>query len=147
MKFSKTNKNKQLLPIVFTLFFLIFGNAKSFAQDTPYGPTEETVDTEIYNRVEVHPQYPGGISKFYELIGQNYKVPKIKNLKGKVIVQFVIEIDGSLSDMKVMRDIGYGTGIEALRVLALSPKWKPGIQDGKPVRVLYSIPLSIDSDK
>lgn len=147
MKFNKTNKNSQQLLVLFINFFLILGSALSFAQDVPSVPAEEVTDTEIYNRVDIHPQYPGGIAKFYEFIGQNYKVPNVKNLKGKVFIQFVIEIDGSLSDIKVMRDIGYGTGMEALRVLALSPKWKPGIQYGKPVRVLYSLPINIQSNR
>lgn len=147
MKFNKTNKKSQPLPVLFILFFLILGSTTSLAQDIPSAPVEEVTENEIYNRVEVHPQYPGGIAKFYEFVGQNYKVPNVKNLKGKVFIQFVIEIDGSLSDIKVMRDIGYGTGMEALRVLALSPKWKPGIQDGKPVRVLYSLPINIQSNR
>lgn len=147
MKFNKTNKKSQPLLVLFIHFFLISGSALSFAQDVPSTPVEEVTDTEIYNRVDIHPQYPGGITKFYEFIGKNYKVPNVKNLKGKVFIQFVIEIDGSLSDIKVMRDIGYGTGMEALRVLALSPKCKPGIQYGKPVRVLYSLPINIQSNR
>ncbi|HTG67178.1 MAG TPA: energy transducer TonB, partial [Flavobacterium sp.] len=58
-------------------------------------------------------------------------------------VSFVVEKDGSLTDIKVLRDIGYGTGKEAIRVLQKSPKWNPGIQNGKPVRVQYSLPITI----
>ena len=64
-------------------------------------------------------------------------------MKGKIFIQFVVEKDGSLTDIKVMRDLGYGTGAEAIRVLKKSPKWKPGIQNGRAVRVLYSLPISI----
>ncbi|MBC7438691.1 MAG: energy transducer TonB, partial [Flavobacterium sp.] len=59
------------------------------------------------------------------------------------IVQFVVEKDGKLTDIKILRDLGFGTGKEAIRVLNSSPKWKPGIQNGRPVRVLYNLPISI----
>jgi periplasmic protein TonB len=66
-------------------------------------------------------------------------------LKGKVYVTFVVEKDGSLTDIKVLRDIGYGTGKEAIRVLSKCPKWMPGEQNGKKVRVLYSLPITIQT--
>lgn len=100
---------------------------------------------QIYTAVEVKPDFPGGIQKFYDFVGKNYRVPEGEELKGKVFVQFVVEKDGTLTDIKVVRDLGYGTGKEAIRVLQKSPKWKPGIQNGRPVRVLYSLPISIVS--
>ncbi len=96
-----------------------------------------------YKGIDQIPEYPGGIELFYRCIGKNYKVPKVDHLKGKVFMSFVIETDGSLSDIKVIRDIGYGTGFEARRVLQLCDKWRPGIKDGVPVRVLYSLPINI----
>lgn len=119
--------------------------------DAPSGdgpPTDSKIveDTnQIYTAVEVKPDFPGGIQKFYDFVGKNYRVPEGEDLKGKVFVQFVVERDGSLTDIKVLRDLGYGTGKEAIRVLQKSPKWKPGIQNGRPVRVLYSLPISIVS--
>ncbi|WP_022829108.1 energy transducer TonB [Flavobacterium antarcticum] len=114
--------------------------------DAPSGEGDKDVkiveDNTIYNAVEVRPEYPGGIGKFLEFVGKNYRAPE-EDIKGKVIVQFVVEKDGSLTDIKVMRDLGYGTGAEAIRVLKKSPRWKPGIQNGRPVRVLYSLPISI----
>lgn len=100
---------------------------------------------QIYTAVEVKPDFPGGIQKFYDFVGKNYKVPEDEDIKGKVFVQFVVEKDGTLTDIKVIRDLGFGTGKEAIRVLKKSPKWKPGIQNGRPVRVLYSLPISIVS--
>lgn len=100
---------------------------------------------QIYTAVEVKPDFPGGIQKFYDFVGKNYKVPEDEDIKGKVFVQFVVEKDGTLTDIKVVRDLGFGTGKEAIRVLKKSPKWKPGIQNGRPVRVLYSLPISIVS--
>lgn len=107
----------------------------------------EEVDNQIYNTagIEVKPDFPGGINKFYKFVGDNYQTPEEDGLKGKVYVTFVVEKDGSLTDIKVIRDIGYGTGKEAIRVLKKSPRWTPGVQNGKPVRVLYSLPITIQS--
>jgi protein TonB len=104
-------------------------------------------DNQVYNTagIEVKPEYPGGIEKFYKFVGNNYKTPEEEGLKGKVYVTFVVEKDGSLTDIKVLRDIGYGTGTEAIRVLKKCPKWNPGEQNGKKVRVLYSLPITIQS--
>ncbi len=104
-------------------------------------------DNNIYNTagIEVKPDFPGGIEKFYKYVGKNYQVPEEEGLKGKVFVSFVVEKDGSLTDIKVIRDIGYGTGKEAIRVLRSCPKWNPGEQNGKKVRVLYSLPINIQS--
>ncbi|MEA9411704.1 MULTISPECIES: energy transducer TonB [unclassified Flavobacterium] len=99
----------------------------------------------IYNTagIEVKPEFPGGLIGFDSFIKQNYKNPT-DNLKGKIYVTFIIEKDGSLSDIKILRDIGYGTGAEAIRVLKTSPKWTPGIQNNKQVRVLYSLPIIVN---
>lgn len=80
-----------------------------------------------------------------KFVGKNYRVPDEEGLKGNVFVTFVVEKDGSLTDIKVLRDIGYGTGKEAIRVLKSSPKWIPGEQNGKKVRVQYSLPIRIQS--
>ena len=112
------------------------------------GPSEVVEeDNNIYNTagIEVKPDFPGGLEKFYKFIGKNYQVPDEEGLKGKIFVTFVVEKDGSLTDIKVVRDIGYGTGKEAIRVLKSCPKWNPGEQNGKKVRVLYSLPISIQS--
>lgn len=107
----------------------------------------EVDDNQIYNTagIEVKPEFPGGIDKFYNYVIRNFRAPEEEGLKGKVYVTFVVEKDGSLTDIKVLRDIGFGTGAEAIRVLKKSPKWNPGVQNGKPVRVLYSLPITIQT--
>ncbi|MEN9908837.1 MAG: hypothetical protein RLZZ540_1986 [Bacteroidota bacterium] len=107
----------------------------------------EESDDQVYSTagIEVKPDFPGGMDKFYSFVGKNYRTPEEEGLKGKVYVSFVVEKDGSLTDIKVLRDIGYGTGKEAIRVLQKSPKWNPGIQNGKPVRVQYSLPIAIQA--
>jgi hypothetical protein len=105
----------------------------------------------VYNTtgVDTKPQFPGGISEFYKFVAKNFKISeeasKMK-LKGKVHLKFTIEKDGSLSDFSILRDIGYGSGEEALRVLKLSPNWIPAMVNNKPVRMEYSLPISIETE-
>ena len=104
-------------------------------------------DNTVYNTagIEVKPDFPGGMEKFNQFVAKNYQAPEEEGLKGKVYVTFVVEKDGSLTDIKVLRDIGYGTGKEAIRVLNKCPKWTPGEQNGKKVRCTFSLPISIQS--
>ena len=67
-----------------------------------------------------------------------------QGVSGKVIMQFVVERDGSLTDIKVLRDLGLGTGEEAIRLLKSMPKWEPGVQNGRPVRVAYTLPFALN---
>ena len=102
--------------------------------------------------VDKTPDFPNGINEFYSYLAKAIKYPKAavdKNIQGKVFTQFVIEKDGSLSHINVISGPGYGTEEEAVRVLEQSPKWNPGVKDGKPVRVLYHLPISftLSSDK
>ncbi|MFQ6602081.1 energy transducer TonB [Flavobacterium sp. C3NV] len=102
-------------------------------------------DNNIYNTagIDVKPEFPGGQEAFYKFFKQNYRITT-DNLKGKIYVTFIIEKDGSLTDIKILRDIGHQTGAEAIRILRKSPKWSPGIQNNKQVRVLYSLPITIN---
>ena len=104
-------------------------------------------ENEVYNTAGIteKPDFPGGIMEFYKFVGNNFKTPEQPNLKGKVYITFVIEKDGSLSDIKNIRNIGFGTGEEAIRVLKICPNWIPGKLNGVPVRVMYSLPITIQS--
>lgn len=98
----------------------------------------------VFSNVEILPTFPGGLKAFGEFLGENLKYPtkaKENGIQGRVFVQFVVEKDGSLSNIKVARGIGSGCDEEAVRVLAISPKWTPGVQNGKVVRVSYTIPI------
>lgn len=104
---------------------------------------EEDVN-KIYTSVQVLPEFPGGVAAFYKYVQKNYRVPEVDDdVSGNVIVNFVVERDGSLTDIKVVRDLGYGTGKEAIRMLKSATKWKPGIQNGKSVRVSYNLPIKL----
>lgn len=103
-------------------------------------------ENQIYNTagLEILPTFPGGSKSFQRFIKENYKIPQVAGLKGKIYMTFVIEKDGSLSDIKSIRDLKHGTGEEAIRVIKTAPKWIPGKQNGELVRVLYSIPIPIN---
>lgn len=107
--------------------------------------TEQKNKGNVYNiaGIEKKPEFPGGIEKLQVFIKKNYIAPS-KQVKGKVYATFIIEMDGSISDIKVLRDLGYGTGEEARRVLLIAPKWIPGEQHGLKVRTLYSLPIPIN---
>ncbi len=95
--------------------------------------------------LDVQPEYPGGMKKFYEYVATNFDKASIDDVeKISVLVSFVIEKDGSMTDIKVLRNPGYGLDKEAVRVLkALRTKWKPGIKDGQKVRTQYTLPITI----
>lgn len=95
--------------------------------------------------IESKPVFPGGIEKLNSFLTENYKKPNVEGLKGKVFVSFVVEKDGSLTDIKIIRDIGYGTGAEAIRVLNKSPKWNPGLLNGEKVRCSFMLPITVES--
>jgi len=120
-----------------------------FREQQSANKKEETIlksDLRETNNVESTQKLSGGLHKFYEFVNQNYKIPEVEGLKGKVIVKFTINIDGGLSDFVVVKDLGYGTAAELIRVLKLtSGKWTPAVKDGKPVKTTYTFPLSIQS--
>lgn len=130
---------KNILFVAIAFFFFQIVSAQE---------TSNSSENSVYNTagIDVKPEYPGGYEEFYKFIGKNYNMPNVKKLSGKVYVTFVIEIDGSLGDIKVLRDIGYGTGDEAIRVLKKCPNWKPGEQNGQKVRCSFAIPISLNSN-
>jgi protein TonB len=94
------------------------------------------------------PEFPGGINKFYSYVGNNFEKPELESETViRVYVAFVIEKDGSMTDIRVLKDPGYGLGREAIRVLkSLKTKWTPGILDSKPVRTAYNLPITIQAN-
>lgn len=94
------------------------------------------------------PEFPGGMSKFYTYVGNNFNKPELDaDRTMRVYVSFVIEKDGSMTDIVVKNDPGYGLGKEAVRVLkSLRTKWTPGILDGKAVRTAYNLPITIKTE-
>jgi periplasmic protein TonB len=100
---------------------------------------------EIFTVVEQQPEFPdGGTKGMYEWLGKNIKYPAIareNGIEGKAIVQFVVEPDGSISNVNCVRGPEGGCKEEATRVIKMMPKWIPGKQQGRPVRVRYTLPV------
>ncbi len=117
------------------------GTGTETTKAVDYGTT--VVNSAVLDKM---PQFPGGMDKFYNYVGNNFEKPEIEGMSTlRVYVSFVIEKDGSMTDIKVSRDPGYGLGREAIRVLkSLRTKWTPGIIDSKPVRTAYSLPIVLE---
>jgi protein TonB len=111
----------------------------------PIEVEEEVVEeAPIFTVVESMPEFKGGMQQLYEYLGNNIKYPvmaKESGIQGKVYVTFVVERDGSITDVRVLRGIGGGCDEEAVRVVQSMPNWTPGMQRGKPVRVQYNLPV------
>ncbi len=108
-------------------------------------PTTET--EEVFVVVEDEPEFPGGMEALYRYLASNINYPdeaKAEKIQGRVFVSFVIEKDGSVSNIKLLRDIGGGCGEEAVRVVAAMPRWKPGRQHGRRVRTQYNLPINFN---
>ncbi|MEQ9285714.1 MAG: energy transducer TonB [Cyclobacteriaceae bacterium] len=107
-------------------------------------PEEEVAD-EIFDIVEDQPAPPGGMGAFYKFVGKSMKYPnqaRRMGIEGRVFVQFVVDKDGTLTDIKAVKGIGAGCDEEAVRVLKSAPKWKPGKQRGRPVKVRMILPIT-----
>ena len=102
---------------------------------------------EVFLVVEEDPEFPGGLDALSKFIADNIKYPQLakeNNITGKVFVSFVVEKDGRVGQVKILRDIGGGCGNEAVRVVKMMPRWKPGKQRGKAVRTQFNLPVNFD---
>ncbi len=105
---------------------------------------DEVEEQHIFLVVEEMPEYPGGEAAMYKFIGNNIEYPRMakeSGISGRVFVTFVVERDGKVTDVQVLRGIGGGCDEEAIRVIKMMPKWNAGKQRGKPVRVQYRMPI------
>ena len=99
----------------------------------------------VYDVVEVMPQFPGGQVELFNFLSDNVKYPadaEKKKIEGRVIATFVVDKDGSITDAEIVRSVYPSLDAEALRVINAMPKWVPGRQSGKAVRVKYTVPLT-----
>lgn len=95
------------------------------------------------NEIDAKPDFQGGMTEFYNYIAKNYNIPKDMKTGGKVFVKFIIETNGKLSNIDVFKDNGFGTKEETIRVLGNCPNWIAAKKDGVPVRVAYSLPITL----
>lgn len=106
---------------------------------------EQPKEEEIFTTVEQNPEFPGGIKELYKYINSNIKYPSAAqraNISGKVFVKFVVEKDGSVGEVQILKGIGFGCDEESSRVIKSLPKFSPGKQNGRNVRVWYTLPVS-----
>ena len=165
MMTKTTSKSRALLtklsvlPILAGLIFFSCSetdpkNDKTVEAKTAVVKTEVPIVKEKVTEVQAlkpedipsNPEFPGGIAAFYKFIKKEYKTPSNFKGKGSLIASFVVETDGSLSDIKIVKDLGYGTAEEFVRLLKISPKWEPGILRGKAVRSQYNIPIHLNAN-
>jgi len=119
------------------------GNSDGLAKDGDGGKS----DTEVYIAagVDEYPEFTGGMKAWAKYMERNLKYPyraQEEGVQGKVFVSFVVEKDGSITDVQVLKGIGFGCDEEAMKVIKKSPMWKPGKNKGVPVRVRYNMPIN-----
>jgi len=128
---------KRILPAFLFMAFCLIISKSTFAQ-------QAQKDTTVYTVVETMPQYPGGEDALMKYLAINISYPqaaKDKGIQGTVYVSFIVEKNGNISNVKILRGIGSGCDEEVIRVVKDMPEWKPGTQNGKPVRVQYNLPV------
>ena len=117
-----------------------------FRQQNPPPPNRHSSDnSKVYDVVEEMPQYPGGPSALFEYLSQNIKYPSVaeeNGVQGRVLVTFVVERDGTITDVRVVKSVDPSLDKEAQRVVNSMPRWIPGKQNGSPVRVKYTVPVT-----
>ena len=129
----------RLLATLSVLALLLMVNTNAMAQ------SKKVANDKVIEKAEVMPQFPGGDQAMMDFVAKNVQYPeeaKEKEISGRVMVGFIVEKDGSISDVKVVKGIGGGCDEEAVRVVKAMPKWKPGKEKGKPVRVSYMMPFT-----
>lgn len=113
--------------------------------DAKEAPADSTAKEEVFMVAEQMPEFPGGMKELLKFLQENVKYPENamkNNVQGRVIVQFVVEKDGTPTEFKVLRSVDPDLDAEALRVMKAMPKWKPGMQKGQVVRVKFTVPVS-----
>ena len=129
----------RLLATLSVLAILLISSTTVTAQN------KKTSNDKVFEKVEDMPEFPGGEKAMMDFVAKNVQYPKEameKEISGRVLVGFIVEKDGSISETEIVKGIGGGCDEEAVRVVKAMPKWKPGKQKGKPVRVHFMLPLT-----
>ncbi len=138
-------KMQYLMALVFALMLVLPAMAQNSkkAPGAIKSPPQQV--NGVYNLVDDQPAFPGGPNAFMKYLAKNVKYPAAdidNNVQGRVVAQFVVEKDGSLTQIKTVRAPSKAMADEAIRVLKKSPKWKPGKVKGQAVRTMYTVPVS-----
>ena len=150
---KKVKAKKKEDPVILDFSTTKIEDSRSY-DEVPVQAVDYTNNDEntVYNSagIEIAPTFPGGNEKLGMFLSKNIVLSeemKTAELKGRVYASFTVERDGSITDVKIIREIGYETGTEVLRVLKVMPKWLPAEQNGRKVRCSYTLPIIIDATK
>lgn len=124
------------------VFFLFFCSL-AFAQQNP--TTGDKDSPSVFKYIEVMPEFPGGLEKMMKFLQENLKYPpdaRENGIQGRVVTQFVVDEEGNISDVQILKGIGGGCDEEVVRIVKTMPKWNPGKQNGTPVKVYYKMPVT-----
>jgi len=127
--------------LIFMSMMAVLSLTTAIAQKTVVSQKNQ----KVFEVVEQMPEYPGGMMAMMEFLQDNMKYPadaEKQKVQGKVMVSFIVETDGSISDVKVMKNVFPSLDAEAIRVVKAMPHWTPGKQKGKVVRVHFSLPIA-----
>ncbi len=138
---------------LFSIFLFLFISTSLFAESNVIGINKNTKPTDtikvddepVFLAVETPPEFPGGENALVEFIARNVKYPpeaRENRIEGKVYVSFIIEKDGSITNLKILKGVGGGCDDEAKRVVSLLPNFIPGKQNGRVVRVQFFVPIN-----
>jgi protein TonB len=132
----------------FAFCYFMVGNDLTFAQ----AKADQKSDEKVYSFVDEGASFgsKGDLSELYQFIAKNLRYPeeaKEKKIEGKVFAKFVIEKDGSVTNVEIVKGVGYGMDEETLRVVKMLPKWNPGKQSGKAVRQAFTMPITFSLEE
>jgi periplasmic protein TonB len=137
---------QHLMVIMFALMLVLSAMAQNSKNPNPPTPKVQAQQKNgVYTVLKSQPGFPGGTKAMSNYLAKNVKYPTVdreNNRQGRAVIQFVVEPDGSLTDVKVLRAPSAAMGEEAVRVFKNSPKWKPGKVNGKAVRAQFTVPVN-----
>lgn len=119
-------------------------NEKETDEQTPPNVAEQAEEPIQFRIVEQYPEFPGGMMEYMKWLTRNLRYPDIarsQKIQGKVVVQFIVNQDGTIADAKVVKSVNPHLDREAMRVIRMMPSWKPGIQDNKPCKTMVAVPI------
>lgn len=144
--YSLTKTGSAWVISVYGAYFGAHGSVETLANaDAQVTTYSSSGSSAVYDMVEQQPSFPGGAGALNRWLAENVKYPARaaeEGIEGRVIVQFIVGTDGSITNARVVRSVNQYLDKEALRVVSVMPRWKPGMQDGKPVRVRYTVPVT-----
>ena len=129
--------------LIIMSLMVLFGLTTVSAQKTVVAQKNQ----KVFDVVEQMPEYPGGIQALFEYLSQNVKYPvdaEKQKVEGRVIATFIVETDGTINNVEVVKPVFPSLDAEAIRVLSAMPKWTPGKQSGKEVSVKYTVPINFN---